>query len=59
MGYKKKVVRVAVCVRCGHNWVPRKKGRPTKCAGCFSPLWDRARIYKVKPKPKKKPKKKP
>ena len=50
MSYRKKVVRVAVCKRCHHQWVPRVKGRPKKCAGCGDALWDKPRIYK---KPKK------
>lgn len=30
--------------RCGHEWLPRKKGeRPAVCPKCKSPLWDRPR----------------
>ena len=34
------VVPKLTCLRCGHQWYPRKPGRPTTCAGCRSPYWD-------------------
>lgn len=53
MSFKKKVVRIAVCIRCGHNWLPRAGNkRPAKCPSCFDPLWDRPRIYKKHKKAK-------
>ena len=36
------------CLRCGHEWWPRKPEKPVICAKCKSPYWD---------KPRKKPKK--
>ena len=31
------------CLRCGHKWIPRKPGEPTRCASakCKSPYWDK------------------
>jgi predicted Zn-ribbon and HTH transcriptional regulator len=30
--------------RCGHEWLPRKKGeRPLVCPKCKSPRWDQAK----------------
>ena len=46
MGIKMVRVREATCVRCKYSWLLRKPGRPVKCPGCSSPLWDRPRIYK-------------
>jgi uncharacterized protein (DUF433 family) len=31
------------CLRCGHQWVPRKKGAPLKCPSCDSPYWQQPR----------------
>lgn len=31
-----------LCLRCGHQWVSRKRGRPVQCPSCHSPAWDRA-----------------
>ncbi len=28
------------CVRCKHEWVPRKPERSMTCASCRSPYWD-------------------
>jgi predicted Zn-ribbon and HTH transcriptional regulator len=42
-------IKPAKCKRCGHQWIPRKPGRPRRCPNptCMTPNWD-------KPKPKKK-----
>jgi uncharacterized protein (DUF433 family)/DNA-directed RNA polymerase subunit RPC12/RpoP len=29
------------CLRCGHQWLPRKKGVPLKCPSCDSPYWQK------------------
>jgi len=31
------------CERCGHKWIPRKKGKPVICPKCKSPYWDKKR----------------
>ncbi len=31
------------CKRCGHDWTPRKEGRPIRCGKCKSPYWDQER----------------
>ena len=31
------------CLRCDHEWVPRKEGKPIKCPKCQSPYWDKPR----------------
>lgn len=31
------------CERCGHIWVPRKKGEPRVCPKCKSPYWNTPR----------------
>ena len=50
------------CVRCGNIWKPRKPS-PAKCPACFSPLWNKERVYSIEgadaptqvPKPRGKP----
>ena len=32
-----------ICLRCGHNWRPRKDDPPVQCPSCRSPYWDRER----------------
>src|SRR3990167_11257502 len=33
------------CERCGHDWHPKKPGKPRSCAKCTARYWDRpARI---------------
>lgn len=32
-----------VCLRCGHQWMPRTRERPRACPKCKSPWWDRDR----------------
>lgn len=34
----------SACRRCGHRWYPRKPQRPTRCAACGDPYYDRPRI---------------
>lgn len=29
------------CERCGHEWIPRKKGYPVLCPNCKSAYWDK------------------
>lgn len=36
----KHVFAMAVCLRCGHEWNPRKE-HPKKCPGCQNPGWDK------------------
>ena len=31
------------CLRCGHEWIARKPGRPASCAKCRNPRWDEPR----------------
>ena len=41
-----------ICLRCGHNWRPRKDDPPVQCPRCRSPYWDRERKDAVEcPKP--------
>lgn len=28
------------CIQCGHDWIPRKVGRPKECPACQSAYWD-------------------
>ncbi len=40
------------CNRCGNIWKPRqpKDGvpkQPSKCPACFSPLWNKPRVYEI------------
>lgn len=43
-----------ICLRCGHQWYPKKPERPLRCAAsrCKTPYWDRPRGA---PKKKRKP----
>lgn len=36
------------CLRCGHEWTPRKATLPRTCPNCGSPYWDRPRKEKKK-----------
>lgn len=29
------------CLKCGHQWLSRKEGRPLTCPNCKIPSWDR------------------
>lgn len=31
------------CLRCGHEWLPRKASKPKWCPKCNSPYWDKPR----------------
>lgn len=47
---KNSVVPVAApcsCVRCKHEWVTRKSGRPTYCPHCHTVLWDKAPVFEL------------
>lgn len=39
---------VLKCKRCGHEWYPRSRKKPDRCANkkCNSPYWDKERIKK-------------
>lgn len=39
------------CLRCGHVWTTRKKGRPIKCPKCSSVYWDKPRDKKSENEP--------
>ena len=28
------------CIRCNHEWIPRKAGQPKFCPKCRSPYWN-------------------
>ena len=58
MAVLKKMVTVYLCERCDHEWIPRKQPevlgkptedeRPTACAKCKSPYWNKPRAAKGK-----------
>ena len=54
-GNKVKKKRVWHCKRCGHEWMNRRvRGeykKPTICARCKSPYWDRERAGSLSHKP--------
>jgi rubrerythrin len=33
-----------ICLRCGHNWRPRKDDPPVQCPNCKSPYWDKEKL---------------
>jgi len=33
------------CLRCGHEWHPRKPERPRRCANCKDSNWDKPRQW--------------
>jgi len=36
------------CLRCPHEWVPRKPDQPPRvCPSCKSPYWDKERKIKA------------
>ena len=37
----KLMLPILTCNVCGHEWVPRKREVPKRCAKCKSPYWDR------------------
>lgn len=50
----KKMVFVATCTRCGHNWQPRQeaqriKSMPKQCPRCHSPYWNKPRLQRGEP----------
>jgi len=32
------------CLRCDHEWIPRREEHPRVCPKCKSPYWDRPRL---------------
>ena len=32
------------CIRCGHEWLPAKPGKPLLCPVCHSAYWDRPKL---------------
>lgn len=36
-------MRFRECLRCLHEWLPKKIGKPIRCPRCGSPYWDRPR----------------
>lgn len=43
-----KIVTMYHCSRCGHEWIPKKKKKPTVCAKCNNPNWDSPIITREK-----------
>ena len=41
------VIKKVQC-RCGHEWYPKKPGRPVTCPKCGSPHWDKARVRPIR-----------
>lgn len=37
------------CLRCGHEWIPRKEDAPKNCPNpkCKSPYWNKPRKNKI------------
>lgn len=35
------VIKQCHCLRCGHEWFPRARGKPKACPRCNSWYWDR------------------
>jgi len=33
--------RIRKCLKCGHEWLPRKKQEPIICPNCKSYYWNR------------------
>jgi DNA-directed RNA polymerase subunit RPC12/RpoP len=36
------------CLRCGWEWGSRREEKPTRCAKCKNPYWDKERQSEVK-----------
>ena len=51
---KRKKLERLKCLRCGHEWIPRKDTLPLTCAGCSTPFWNRERIKEKKKAGRKK-----
>lgn len=43
-------ITICQCSRCGELWQPRQT-IPAKCPTCFSPLWNKPRVYKLEGAP--------
>jgi predicted Zn-ribbon and HTH transcriptional regulator len=46
MAKRRITIYIYTCERCGHEWQPRKKVKPTICPKCKSAYWDRPRRKK-------------
>ena len=44
---KEKTIKICVCERCEHEWIPRNEGDPIKCPGCGSPYWNIPKKQKI------------
>jgi DNA-directed RNA polymerase subunit RPC12/RpoP len=40
---------VVKCLKCNHEWSPRKSGRPTLCPECKNRAWDEPRKDDARP----------
>lgn len=40
-------IRKYHCLRCGHDWIPRKEDYPRMCPRCKSVLWDKEKQVEV------------
>jgi predicted Zn-ribbon and HTH transcriptional regulator len=36
------------CLRCGHDWIPRRRAAPKVCPNCKSPYWNKTKWKDVK-----------
>lgn len=43
MALVNRTIQLAKCNLCGHEWLPRKEGRPARCPNCESARWDKER----------------
>lgn len=34
------------CLRCGHEWLPKRKEEPRVCPKCHSPYWNKLKHLK-------------
>ena len=46
MGMTSYKIPTLKCLRCEHEWFPRKQEPPKLCPKCNSPYWDRPRKVK-------------
>jgi DNA-directed RNA polymerase subunit RPC12/RpoP len=42
------------CLRCGHEWYPRKPEVPARCPGCGSAIWQRTQSLPLNPRSRRK-----
>jgi len=38
------IVKGFKCIRCEHEWIPKKKQKPVVCPECHSAYWDRKKL---------------